>query len=131
MSYGDNGVVAYRVAHMQHKNRDPHVWLLVGSGPWFDNDPRGCWVVLHTWISDDKLITRIEDPENAPFAEADVLGERFLHRDEVMAKCGAAEWVVSRSDQFQIEHEATVKFILASSEAQQAVAADHPKTGAG
>src|SRR5512138_1881397 len=75
MSYGKESLVAYSVAHLQHRG-DPHVWLLIGSGPWFENDARGCWVVLHTWIADDKLITRIEDPENSPFGEADVFEER-------------------------------------------------------
>jgi hypothetical protein len=89
----------------------PHVWLLLGSGAWFKDDSRGCWVTLHTWIVDGKVTGKIEEPRESPFSDADVFGERRLSRAEVLAQEGALDWSIGRRDDLVQTHEPTRNFL--------------------
>jgi hypothetical protein len=114
MDYGDDRSVLFRAAHLSHPATGPHLWLVLGSGAWFDDDERDCWVVLHVWLDDDNMVTRIEDAADSPFREGDVFDERLLTRAEVQAKEGAAEWAIDRRVEFAVRHEETAAFFLAA-----------------
>ena len=86
LAYQPEGSVAFRMAHLFHSG--PHLWALLGSGPWSRNDSRGCWVTLHTWIAEGKVIARIEEPEHSPFSDADIFGEQRLTRGKVLSQEG-------------------------------------------
>jgi hypothetical protein len=118
MPYGKDHEVAFRAAQMFHAATGPHVWLLLGSGPWFRDDTRGCWVVIHSWIADGNVVTRIEDPIASPFREEDVFGERLLMRAEVLNQKGGAEWALERNGELLIELEQTAAFLVPKDSAQ-------------
>jgi hypothetical protein len=109
LRYQTDRTVAFRAAHLFHSG--PHLWLLLGSGPWFKDDLRGCWLNLHTWIAEGKVIGRIEEPEESPFLEGDVFGERRLTRAEVLAQEGALDWAIARRDELVQLHEPTRNFL--------------------
>ena len=99
LHYDAESLAAYRVALMQEVEGDPHLWVLLGSGPWFEDDERGCWLTLHSWLTPDgRLASRIEDPEDSPFSNEDAFEDRLLTRDEVFTQGGAAEWAFKCND---------------------------------
>jgi len=109
LRYQADRSVAFRAAHLFHDG--PHLWLLLGSGPWFKNDARGCWVTLHTWVAEGKVIGRVEEPEESPFSDTDVFGEHRLGRDEVLAQEGALDWSIARRDDLMQLHEPSRNFL--------------------
>ena len=109
LRYEADSTVAFRAAHLFHSG--PHLWLLLGSGAWLKNDSRGCWVTLHTWLADGNVIARIEEPQESPFSDADVFGERRLSRAEVLAQEGALNWAIERRDDLVQLHEPTRNFL--------------------
>ena len=117
MQYGDMGRIAFQVAHLEHCDSGPHVWLMVGSGPWFDNDDRDCWVTLHLWQEDNEVKTSISDPQMSPFWASAEPKNRYLLREEVLAQPGGREWAIDRRLEFVNLHLPTDKFVNGSSEA--------------
>ena len=108
LRYEADRAVAFRAAHLFHGG--PHLWLLLGSGPWSKDDSRGCWVTLHTWIDKGKVTARIEEPNKSPFSDADAFGERRLSRAAVLAQEGALDWSIGRRDDLVVLHEPTRNF---------------------
>jgi hypothetical protein len=117
VGYGSESEVAFRAAHFSHPAQTKHLWLLLGSGPWFADDERGCWLILDSWINNSDLIARVEDRDRSPFQSEDIFHERFLTRSEVMTQEGAVDWEIERRDDLLREHEETRRFILAEPEA--------------
>ena len=115
LGYGSGSQVAFRAAHFWHQAQTKHLWLLLGSGPWFTDDERGCWLILDSWINDSDFIARVEDRDRSPFQSEDIFHERFLERSEVMAQEGALDWAIERRDDILREHEQTRRFILGES----------------
>ena len=109
LAYQPKGSVAFRIAHLFHSNL--HLWVLLGSGPWFAHDSRGCWVTLHTWIAEGKVIGKIGEPHDSPFTDADAFGERRLSRAEVLAQAGALDWAIARRDELVQLHDPTRDFL--------------------
>ena len=112
LRYGPDNLVAFHAAHLSHGDSGPHLWLLLGSGPWFSDDSRGCWLTLHTWVAEDNVIAKVEEPGNSPFSESDCHGERRLTRNEVLAKHEALEWAIARRDDFVRHHQPSSAFLL-------------------
>lgn len=112
MRYGDEGRVAFRLAHFDEAQGTRHLWLLLGSGAWFEDDARGCWLVLDSWVAEDRLIGRVTDANDSPFQSADIFDERFLTREEVLSRSGALEWAIARRDELIELHPDTRRFVL-------------------
>lgn len=111
LRYGLDNLLAFHAAHLSHEDGGPHLWLLLGSGPWFSDHPRACWLTLHTWIEEDKVIAKVEEPDNSPFSESDCYGERCLTRNEVLSKQGGLEWAIERRDDFVRHHQPSKAFL--------------------
>jgi len=111
LRYGLDNLLAFHAAHLSHEDGGPHLWLLLGSGPWFSDHPRACWLTLHTWIAEDKVIAKVEEPDNSPFSESDCYGERCLTRNEVLSKQGGLEWAIERRDDFVRHHQPSKAFL--------------------
>jgi len=110
LRYGAENLVAFRAAHLIHDS-GPHLWLLLGSGPWFDGDG-GSWVTLHSWLAESEIIARVEDPDHSPFTDQHVYGEQRLTRDQVLSKQGGLEWAVERREDFIRGHPPSAAFLL-------------------
>ncbi len=109
---GSESQVAYRMAHLGHDNDGPHLWTMLGVGPWDDGDACGCWMVLHTWLDGDNFVTRLEDWAHSPFTPADACGERLLDRADVLTRPEALEWATEQRDQLSLLHRPTAEFLL-------------------
>ncbi|HSY65959.1 MAG TPA: hypothetical protein VK829_15280 [Terriglobales bacterium] len=116
LRYGRDNEVALRAAHLSHAAGTRHLWLLLGSGPWYQDDARGCWVVLDSWVLSGDLIARVQSYTDSPFRTEHIFGERFLSRDEVLAKAGALDWAIERRDELISLHEQTKTFLLTDAE---------------
>ena len=103
LRYGESSEALFVAALMHGKSEAPHLWTLLGTGPWFDNDTRGCWVTLHSWLADGNINSRVEDPSLSPFSDEDACDERRLLRDEVLGQKGAPEWAFERRQQLVAE----------------------------
>ena len=104
--------VKFIAAHLEHCDSGPHVWFLLGSGPWFQGDDRNCWVTMHLYVDDDEnLVTRIEDPEESPLWPSLNQSYRYLLREEVLAQDGAKEWAIGRRLDFENHHAPTGEFL--------------------
>lgn len=114
LQYGPDRRVAFAAAHMEHCDNGPHVWLLLGSGPWFADDERNCWVTMHLYTDEDNVVTRIEDPEESPFWRWERRQDRYLTREEVLSHEGGKEWAIDRRLDFEEHHVATADFLRAS-----------------
>ena len=112
LRYGVDNLVAFHAAHLCHGESGPHLWLLFGSGPWFNDDPRGCWLTLHTSVAEGQIIAKVEEPDDSPFLEGECYGERRLTRDEVLSKPGGVEWAIMRRDDFIRHHQPSFAFLL-------------------
>lgn len=121
MRYGDDGQVAFRLAHFDEVEGTRHLWLLLGSGPWFEEDARGCWLVLDSWVAGDRLIGRVMDAGESPFRTADIFDERFLTRHEVLSRSGALDWAMARRDELIELHPDTRRFVLEESDGHDAL----------
>ena len=117
LNYEISRRAVFRTCLLQCKENGPHVWSQLGTGPWIENDARDCWVTLHTWVHDENLITRVEDPENSPFPNTYENDERLLTRQEVLAQAGGKEWAFATHDILTAEHDAISSFILELSSA--------------
>jgi len=112
LRYKPDYQVKFIAAHLAHCDSGPHVWLLLGSGPWFQGDDRNCWVTMHLYVDDDEnLVTRIEDPEESPLWPSRDRAYRYLLREEVLAQDGAKEWAIGRRLDFEKHHALTVQFL--------------------
>lgn len=111
LRYNPEQIALFKAAHMQHCDSGPHIWLLIGSGPWFNGDERDCWVTLHLWVKEAEVITRIEDPNESPFWPSHSDEERYLTREEVLSQDGGKEWAINRRLDFEKHHEETAAFI--------------------
>ena len=114
LRYGETREVAFRFAHFHqhHAGATKHLWLLLGSGPWFEDDPRGCWLVLDSRIDGDNFIARVCNCSDSPFSSQDIFDERFLTREEVLSRKGAMQWAIDRRDDLVTLHKPTREFIL-------------------
>ena len=114
LKYAEGSEVAFRVAHFQHDRSTSakHLWLLLGSGPWFEDDTRGCWVVLDSWIDDENIIARVRDSADSPFLTSHIYDERFLTRSEVLEMNGALQWAIDRREDLIGLHKPTRWFVL-------------------
>lgn len=124
LRYGAGSEVAFRVAHLSHEDSGPHLWLLLGSGPWFQDDSRGCWVTLHSWVSSENVIAKVEEPEQSPFTEQHAFEERRLSREEVLSQNGGLEWAIERREDLLRLHPESSRFLLGKHGAQPGVQAD-------
>jgi hypothetical protein len=112
LRYSDDYELVFVAAHLVHGNSGPHVWFTLGSGPWFDDDNRNCWVTMHIYVDDDdNVVTRIEDPEESPFWPSRNQEYRYLSREEVLALDGAKDWAIGRRLHFVNHHSATSQFL--------------------
>lgn len=118
LRYGPDQIAYFSVAHMEHCDSGPHVWLMLGSGPWFSGDTRNCWVTLHLYTDDENVVTRIEDPDESPFWKWPRDDARYLTRAEVLSQEGGKEWAINRRLDFEKHHQPTEAF-LRGSDAQQ------------
>jgi hypothetical protein len=112
ISTEDSSQCLFRAALISHSGRK-HIWIVLGSGSWFENDPRDCWLTLHGWVNDGKILCRIEDPKNSPWKTHDVFDGRLLSRDEVLLQNGAKEWAMSRFDLLTLNHKDIVAYFVA------------------
>ena len=111
LRYSGDYEVVFVAAHLVHGDSGPHVWFMLGSGPWFE-DARNCWVTMHLYIDDDdNVVTRIEDPEESPLWPSRNREFRYLSREEVLAKDGAKEWAIGRRLDFENHHSPTEQFL--------------------
>jgi len=109
----DGGEWGFSVAHLRHgESGGPHSFLLLGTGPWFKNDPRNCWVTFHTWLDNETIVTRLEDWEKTPFQPQDTVGGRLLLREEVLSIPEQFEGVFEIYDLFKDQHLPTAEFLL-------------------
>lgn len=115
LSYGSAASVAFRIAHFDDAEQTKHVWLLLGSGPWFDDDARGCWCILDNWIADGSVIAQVKDVQDSPFTQEHAYQERFLLRSEVLSKDGALDWAIERREDLIRAHAPTRSFLLGTS----------------
>lgn len=111
LRYGAEDEVTFKAAHLNHCESGPHLWLLLGSGPWFEGDARNCWVTLHVWVDDKNVKTSITDPTESPFWLERTDKERYLTRDEVLSQKGGKEWAIERRLDFEEHHKPTERFI--------------------
>ena len=112
--------VAFRLAHFDDAEQPKHLWLLLGSGPWFEDDVRGCWCILDNWISEDSVIARVTDMQDSPFTLEHAYQERLLLRSEVLSKGGALDWAIARREDIVRTHAPTRSFLLGTSDALDA-----------
>ena len=91
--YSDSGEAVYRAHLLEETEGDPHLWLLLGTGSWLEDEPLGSWITVHSWTGNGQVIARIEDPEKSPFTSEDAFDERLLSREEVFSQQGGKEWV--------------------------------------
>lgn len=111
LHYGEENFVNFTVTHMEQCSSGPHVWLMLGSGSWFADDDRNCWVTLHLYSDKENIITRVSDPKDSPFWRWKVDDDRYLSRDEVLAQDGGKEWAIERRLDFEEHHSATAQFL--------------------
>jgi len=95
LRYGASETV-FEAALMHGEAKQPHLWVLLGTGPWFDDDSRDCWLTVHAWLDDGNILTSIADPSGSPFTDEDACGGRWLSREDVLAQEGALEWAIAR-----------------------------------
>jgi len=112
LRYGTDSFVNFAVSHMEHCSSGPHVWLVLGTGSWFANDDRNCWVTLHLHSDGKDIATRISDPEDSPFWRWRTDDDRYLTRQEVLAQDGGKEWAINRRIEFEEQHRATTEFLI-------------------
>lgn len=124
LRYLGENFVNFAVTHMEHCSSGPHVWLALGTGPWFADDERNCWVTLHLYTDDENVVTRISDPEDSPFWRWRRDADRYLTRDEVLAQAGGKEWAIDRRLDFEEHHRATGDFLHRRLSAQPHLPAD-------
>jgi hypothetical protein len=119
LKYAEGSEVAFRVAHFQHdgSTSTKHLWLLLGSGPWFEDDPRGCWLVLDSFIDEENVIARVRDSSDSPFLTCDIYAERFLRRSEILNRNGALQWAIDRREDLVGLHKPTRQFLLGAADA--------------
>jgi hypothetical protein len=124
LKYGTSNEVAFRIAHFSHEDSGPHLWLLLGSGPWFQDDTRGCWVTLHSWVASDSVIAKVEEPECSPFTAQHAFEERRLSREEVLSQNGGLQWAIERREELLRLHPESSRFLLGINDARPLVHAD-------
>jgi hypothetical protein len=112
LNYESSRYAVFRTILLKCSEGGPHVWSLLGAGPWFEGDNRDCWLTLHTWVKDDNLITQVENPEDSPFPKLFEFRERLLTREEVFSQAGGKEWAFEVHDSLQTEHDEISTFIL-------------------
>lgn len=112
LRYGSDNLVAFHAAHLFHEGCGPHLWLIFGSGPWFSDDSRGCWLTLHAWVAEGQIVARVEEPDNSPFPESECYGERRLTRHEVFSRQGGLDWAIERRNDFVRHHQPSSVFLL-------------------
>jgi hypothetical protein len=111
-SYKVGRYAVFRTILLKCNESGPHVWSLLGKGSWFEDDNRDCWLTLHTWVKEDNLVTRVENPEDSPFPKLFEFSERLLTREEVLSQEGGKEWAFEVHDSLQTEHGDISTFIL-------------------
>lgn len=109
LRYGPEQIVAFRAGHL--RDPGPHLWLQLGSGPWFEDDGRDCWVTLHLWVDGTEVKTSISDPAKSPFWPEHSDKERYLSREEVLSREGGKEWAIARRLDFEEHHKPTERFL--------------------
>lgn len=112
LRYGSDNFTEFAVTHMEHCSSGPHVWLVLGTGPWFADDDRNCWLTLHLHSDGENIATRISDPEDSPFWRWNTDDDRYLTRNEVFAQNGGKEWAIDRRLDFERHHRATSEFLI-------------------
>jgi hypothetical protein len=127
LQYGSGSEVAFRMAHLSHQGDGPHLWLLFGSGPWFKDDARGCWLTLHSWVASESVIAKIEEPEQSPFSVQHVFDERRLTRQEALSQPGALEWAIERREDLLRLHPESARFLLGEDMPNKPLKTDAPK----
>ena len=111
LRYSGDYELKFLAAHLEHCDSGPHVWFMLGSGPWFE-DGRNCWITMHLYIDDDdNVVTRIEDPEGSPLWPSRNQEYRYLSREEVLTQEGAKEWAIGRRLDFEKHHSLTEHFL--------------------
>lgn len=113
LEYGDDSALAFYLARFSHTGQASVLWILLGSGTWFDDDDLGCWPVLRNWVDDGQVIARVEDQARSPFRSKHIFSERFLARDEVLEREGALAWAIARREELLELHPASAEFLLA------------------
>ena len=111
LEYESDSALAFRIAHFSHSEQSSNLWLLLGTGPWNEEDDTGCWVVIRSWVADGDLTLRIEDAEDSPFDGDHISQERFLSRKEVLDQSGGLEWAVARRDDLLALHNPSFEFL--------------------
>jgi hypothetical protein len=111
-NYEPDQHVAFRTILLKCSENGPHVWSLLETGQWFDDDNRNCCVTLHTWVQNDNLVTRVEDFGESPLVKLFEFSERLLTREEVLSHPGGKEWAFKVHDKLEIEHNEISTFIL-------------------
>jgi len=55
LRYGVDNLVAFHAGASMSWRKRPSLMLIFGSGPRFNDDPRGCWLTLHTWVAEGQI----------------------------------------------------------------------------
>lgn len=111
LHYSESGEAVYRAHLLEEAKGEPHLWLLLGTGSWLEDEPLGSWIAVHSWIGNGQITARVEDPEKSPFTSGDVFEERLLTRDEVFAQPGGREWVFLCHDLIVENHPEVSRFL--------------------
>lgn len=111
LHYSETGNAVFRAHLLEETAGDPQLWVLIGTGSWLPSETKGSWIAVRSWVADNELISRIQDPEDSPFSDADAFDERRLRRDEVSNQTGGPEWVFKCHDLI-VEHHPAVKHFI-------------------
>lgn len=107
----DGSTVAFQIAHFNHPDHATNLWMLLGTGPWYEDRIEGSWVILQNWITDGKLVLRVADSSESPFRSQHIFDEHFLTRDDVLGKEGGLEWAIARRDDLLRLHKQSFDFL--------------------
>ncbi len=111
LHYSASGQAVYRAHLLEETIGEPHLWLLLGTGSWLEDEPLGSWITVHSWTGNGQATARIEDPEKSPFTCEDSFEERLLTREEVLAQPGGKEWVFRCYDLIVENHPEVSRFL--------------------
>ena len=111
LHYSASGEAVYRAHLLEETKGEPHLWLLLGTGSWLEDEPLGSWIAVHSWTNNEQITARVEDPEKSPFSQEDAFGERLLTREEVFAQEGGNEWVFRCHDLIVENHPEVSSFL--------------------
>ncbi|GMG88780.1 hypothetical protein MNKW57_31010 [Biformimicrobium ophioploci] len=97
-------------AYLMDEGDGPNLWLMLQSGPWFE-DGLDCAIVVRSVRDEDGLTAYLKGQRASPWKDIEIPELKFLTREEVMAQEGGKAWVFRVHDEITHHHREISRFM--------------------